>query len=411
MKKKFLKIYLLALGFSLFISSSSLNAQVVYNNDVVHSPSGSVSTTALSNFQVAAGTNRLLVVYVSWVSAVGTSINNITYNGTNLTQITTANHSNFYYETIYYLPLGTGSSTSGDVIVTLSNSSSYAIILSANTFHNVHQTMPVGNINTKISSGTSSTLSVSSDNTNDIILDAFLASSGALTSSQTTIFNNGQGISYKNANNGTNNMTWTSSASASLVHIGLEINHDGVTFLPVELTYFKGEHINSANHLKWQTASEQNNEGFLVELGITNYELGIIEWDEIGFVEGNGTTAEISNYEFIDDLNRVGFENQHGLYYRLKQIDFDGKYEYSDIINIVIEQSNDETVHIYPNPVSDVLNIEISTPTIIQITNVNGQILKELQVETNSKINIADIPAGIYFLKIGQNTQKIIIQR
>ena len=99
------------------------------------------------------------------------------------------------------------------------------------------------------------------------------------------------------------------------------------------------------------------------------------------------------------------------MYYRLKQIDFDGKYEYSDIINITIQQYDNETVNIYPNPVSDVLNIEISTPTIIQITNVNGQIIKELQVETNSKINMADIPTGVYFLKIGQNTQKIIVQR
>ena len=233
------------------------------------------------------------------------------------------------------------------------------------------------------------------------------------------------GVIYNTTNGGT---TWTQQISNTTnrlqaVHFidantGWAVGFFGTILktttggvLPVELTSFKGEHINSANHLRWQTASEQNNEGFLVELGIKNYELGIIEWEEIGFVEGNGTTAEVSNYEFIDDLNRVGFENRHGLYYRLKQIDFDGKYEYSDIINIAIEQSNDETVNIYPNPVSDILNIEISTPTIIQITNVNGQILKELQVETNSKINIADIPTGIYFLKVGLNTQKIIVQR
>ena len=263
MKKKFLKIYLLAVGFSLLASTSSLNAQVVYNNDIVKTGNVSVSTIVLSNFPAAAGTNRLLVVYVNWISAVGTSINAVTYNGTNLIQAATTNNSNIFYKTIYYLPLGTGGVISGDVIVTLSNSNVNAISLSANTFHNVHQTTPIGNINTNINSGTSSNLSISSDNTNDIIIDALFSGSGSQASSQNTISANPQGISYKSANNGTNNMAWTFN-SGVFVHLAAEINHDGVTFLPVELTSFKGEHINSANHLKWQTASEQNNEGFSV---------------------------------------------------------------------------------------------------------------------------------------------------
>ncbi|MGB0864738.1 MAG: WD40/YVTN/BNR-like repeat-containing protein, partial [Saprospiraceae bacterium] len=71
--------------------------------------------------------------------------------------------------------------------------------------------------------------------------------------------------------------------------------------LPVELTYFKGENVNQANHLSWQTASEQNNEGFEIERSTNG-----TDWETIGFVQGNGTTLEVSDYEFIDDLNRVG---------------------------------------------------------------------------------------------------------
>ena len=412
MKKKFLKIYLLALGFSLFISSSSLNAQVVYNNDVAATVTGSLPTLTLSNFQIAVGTNRLLVVYVNWTSSVNTSVNSVTFNGTNLIQATSSNTVNVFFQEIWYLPIGTGGTTSGDVVVTMSNASATNLRLAANTFQNVHQTMSIGNTNTNSSlSGTSSTLNVNSNNVNNLIVDAIFAQDNLLTS-QTLIlyYLDNLGVSYQTANNGANNMAWTFS-SGIFVHLAAEINHDGVTFLPVELTSFKGEHINSANHLKWQTASEQNNEGFSVELGIKNYELGIIEWEEIGFVRGNGTTTEVSNYEFTDDLNRVGFENRHDLYYRLKQIDFDGKYVYSNIIQLETGNRQQITAKIYPNPVSDILNIEISKPTIIQITNVDGQIIKELQVDNNSKINIADIPTGIYFLKVGQNTQKIIVTR
>ena len=127
--------------------------------------------------------------------------------------------------------------------------------------------------------------------------------------------------------------------------------------LPVELTAFNGRLVENEVHLNWTTASEQSNEGFDVELGITNYELGtslttdgvIIEWKTIGFVQGNGTTTDVSNYEFIDRQPNTGTN-----YYRLKQIDlptgqagYDGNFEYSDILNLSnIEQgiSNIESI-------------------------------------------------------------------
>ena len=89
--------------------------------------------------------------------------------------------------------------------------------------------------------------------------------------------------------------------------------------LPVELTFFNGFCKNGQVELSWQTASEQNNSHFEIEINRNGFE-------KIGSVSGNGTTTDISNYIFIDENKN---ENQKTLYYRLKQMD---KY------NAVLEQ-------------------------------------------------------------------------
>ena len=142
------------------------------------------------------------------------------------------------------------------------------------------------------------------------------------------------------------------------------------------------------------------------------------DWENIGFVHGNGTTNEVSNYDFTDDLNRVGFENRHGLYYRLKQIDlpagqagFDGKYEYSNIINLTIQQAGNQTIKVFPNPTADYITVNVEIPTTIHIINNQGQVVLEKQMNSNQQLDIQHLPNGHYFIKVGQNTQKFIIQK
>ena len=98
---------------------------------------------------------------------------------------------------------------------------------------------------------------------------------------------------------------------------------------PVELTYFSGQFEDSIVQLSWMTATEFNNEGFEVERA---FQIG--QWQEIGFVEGNGTTNEPQTYEFKDSLINVFAEK---CYYRLKQIDFDGTFQYYSEIEIIIQ--------------------------------------------------------------------------
>lgn len=99
---------------------------------------------------------------------------------------------------------------------------------------------------------------------------------------------------------------------------------------PVELSSFTGQYEDSCVQLFWTTATELNNEGFAIERAIQ-----IGQWQEISFVDGMGTTNEPKTYEFKDSLINIVAEK---LYYRLKQIDFDGTFQYSNEIEITLQQ-------------------------------------------------------------------------
>jgi len=94
--------------------------------------------------------------------------------------------------------------------------------------------------------------------------------------------------------------------------------------VPVELTSFNASIKDAGVLLEWTTATEINNMGFEIQRNQS------ATWETIGFVEGNGTTTEIKNYQFFNDLS--DFDNSIKLQYRLKQIDFNGIYSYSDIV-------------------------------------------------------------------------------
>ena len=82
----------------------------------------------------------------------------------------------------------------------------------------------------------------------------------------------------------------------------------------------------------------------------------------------------------------------------------------SEQANLSAEQAGSQlaTVKIFPNPTSDILNIVTSQPTLIQIFNTNGQMVKEQSIQNSQTISIENLPIGIYYIKIGNQTQKLI---
>tara|TARA_R110002020_G_scaffold283726_3_gene499380 strand:+ start:2782 stop:3825 length:1044 start_codon:yes stop_codon:yes gene_type:complete len=105
--------------------------------------------------------------------------------------------------------------------------------------------------------------------------------------------------------------------------------------LPVEMTYFDGYSVEYKTYLMWETATEINNSGFEVYSSNDGE-----SWSYLSFVNGNGNSTNINRYEFIDNYNS-------GQYYRLKQIDYDGQFEYSDIISVNSDNESNIKIEYY----------------------------------------------------------------
>ncbi|MFK7948743.1 MAG: T9SS type A sorting domain-containing protein [Saprospiraceae bacterium] len=160
--------------------------------------------------------------------------------------------------------------------------------------------------------------------------------------------------------------------------------------LPVELTFFKGEMTKEGTKLTWQTATEEINEGFEVQRSIDGK-----EWEVLDFVFGNGTTIEVQNYDYLDENPLEGTT-----YYRLKQIDFDGQFEFSDIIEITQNENINDEITIYPTLVKDNLNIEGGSGKILIYNNV-GQPIKVIEIYNDqTTLNLRSLPNGQYFLRL-----------
>ena len=159
--------------------------------------------------------------------------------------------------------------------------------------------------------------------------------------------------------------------------------------VPVELTSFTASLNMSQVLLKWSTASETNNMGFEI---LRSSQTDIDNWEAIGFVEGKGTTTEFTNYEFYNELSE--FNLSATLKYRLKQIDFSGQFEYSDIIEIEVTSPTEYSLEQnYPNPFNPSTVIEFSLPE--DVSNVKLSIYNALGENVAELVN-SSLTAGKY---------------
>jgi len=159
--------------------------------------------------------------------------------------------------------------------------------------------------------------------------------------------------------------------------------------LPIELVSFYLLKQSEVVQLNWVTASELNNSGFEIQRSSDAK-----EWQRITFVEGAGNSNEILKYTFVD--NKPNMVN----YYRLKQIDFDGAFEYSQMLYAELASNNN--ISIYPNPTNNTLNIsgfdrsEIKT---IALYNNMGKLIRKISVNT-TKIDVSGLSSGYYFIQL-----------
>lgn len=169
-------------------------------------------------------------------------------------------------------------------------------------------------------------------------------------------------------------------------------NYQTNVVLPVELAAFSGQLSEAGIDLFWLTLSELNNRGFEIQKSVDG-----LEFESIGFVEGEGTTVERVEYSFLDRNPSVGAN-----YYRLKQMDYDGIFEYSGVI--LVNYENQKSITFYPNPVNDnlIINGDITGNVSVRIMNLNGQFVSEydLNVDNNFRVDVSGLNSGSYYLLI-----------
>ncbi len=173
--------------------------------------------------------------------------------------------------------------------------------------------------------------------------------------------------------------------------------------LPVELTSFNAAIRNGLVDLKWETATEVNNYGFEVERKSAD-----AEWNKIGFVEGHGSTNSPKFYSFSDKPQGNG-----KISYRLKQIDNDGKYEYSPVVEVLVDNLPNGFVleQNYPNPFNPETSIRFAlktdTKATIKVYNTLGAEVATLFDGTaeagryyDVKFSGNDLSSGFYIYKL-----------
>ncbi len=184
--------------------------------------------------------------------------------------------------------------------------------------------------------------------------------------------------------------------------------------LPVNLLSLTAHKNKNNVDLNWVTANEQNNKGFDVERS-----LDAQAFENIGFVKGNGTTNAISNYYYLDNLtvsNKLQTANM--LYYRLKQTDFNGKFEYSPVVAVdnKIKHNNNIDIVATPNPFQTgfVMSINSEKESNVHIEIYDAQGKKTLSkthdiIAGNTLLSIehaSEWNPGIYFISVNIDNER-----
>ncbi|NBW34546.1 MAG: T9SS C-terminal target domain-containing protein [Cytophagia bacterium] len=179
--------------------------------------------------------------------------------------------------------------------------------------------------------------------------------------------------------------------------------------LPVDLIAFVGKNINGFNKIEWKTASELNNDYFELERSATGE-----TFSTITRVSGRGTVNELSSYNFLDEEPMIGNN-----YYRLKQVDFDGKFEYSHIILVKNESAGGVfNISVFPNPLSKgtLLNIrsikDNELDAKVSVRDLTGRVLTSYTVGADNFVErTVDTSswsgAGIYIVEMTQGEKRI----
>jgi hypothetical protein len=176
---------------------------------------------------------------------------------------------------------------------------------------------------------------------------------------------------------------------------------------PVKLTAFTAAAKSNDAILNWTTASETNNKGFEIERSVNGR-----TFEKVNFVKGAGNSVSVINYTLTD---AKAFGQNNVLYYRLKQVDFDGKYSYSNIVRVSKNAVSINGISVSPNPYSTEYNVSFTTNSegkaMIEMIDIQGKVVATQNVSVVSGTNVlpmqetSTLNDGVYFVRITMNNE------
>lgn len=172
--------------------------------------------------------------------------------------------------------------------------------------------------------------------------------------------------------------------------------------LPVQMTSLKGTHNGNKNVLTWTTLTEQNNKGFELQRSLNGNDFSTLSF--ISSKASDGSSSSVLSYQFVDANPLL-----NNCYYRLKQIDKDGRSVISNVILLKGSQANTVTLStIYPNPTKSSVNVILSAPVNtnadIIVTDFAGKTVIHRTVQLTAgdnsfSLDVNKLPSGSYFIK------------
>lgn len=189
---------------------------------------------------------------------------------------------------------------------------------------------------------------------------------------------------------------------------------DLATPLPVKLRIFNATKLRNDVNVNWVTVTERNASHFIIERSLTGR-----NFEAVGRVNATGNTSLTVNYNFTD-LNVAAIANNGTVYYRLKMIDKDGRFEYSPIVSVSFGAVTRLSAAAYPNPFNDLVSLKVNAIdegyADVEVVDVFGK-----RVQTNRILltagennvawdNVSTLNKGIYFVRITMNGEEQVLK-
>lgn len=206
---------------------------------------------------------------------------------------------------------------------------------------------------------------------------------------------------------GTNNVAARTVSGVDFAAAGFHevwVLTDNTSPLPVEFGKLFIESDNCENLVSWTTVSERNNDYFIVQKSTD-----LVNWDNIGQVDGAGNSTVKLSYELLDSK----VESNNLVYYRIQQVDFDGTKDLSEIVSVMSNCSYSNAPSVYPNPFDQELSIYSKEDLMISMTDSKGKIIRlidNLPAGMNT-ISMEDLTSGVYFLRtVNQQDENFVFK-